>query len=96
MQRLEATGAKLIWRPTTPIPAGAAGRYPRDLERYNRAAGAVIARHGIEVDDMNAFIEAEPIPHVRRGNVHFSRESSARLATNSASVIAKALAALPR
>lgn len=89
--RLKRTGAKLIWRPTTPVPEGAAGRVPTDLPKYNRAAARVIERHGIEVDDMNSFIESEGIPHVRPDNVHFSKEASKRLGENSADVIRRAL-----
>ena len=93
VDRLNATGAKLVWRPTTPVPHGARGRIPSDLDRYNGAAREIMDRHGIEIDDMNAFIAAESVPHVRPDNVHFSAESSARLAENSAAAIAKALAA---
>ena len=89
--RLKRTGADLVWRPTTPVPAGASGRIPADLPRYNAAAQRVIERHGVAVDDMNAFIAAEKIPHVRPDNVHFSREASARLAGNSAAAIRRAL-----
>ncbi len=89
--RLKATGAKLVWRPTTPVPEGASGRLPEHLPKYNAAARRVIDRHGIEVDEMNAFIAAKGIAHIRPDNVHFSRESSARLAANTAAVIRDAL-----
>ena len=93
VQRLRKTGAKLVWRPTTPVPEGAAGRIPADLPKYNQAARKVINRYGIEVDDMNGFIAAEKIPHTRPGNVHFSKEASTQLAGNSAMVIRQALSA---
>ncbi len=93
VQRLRETGAKLIWRPTTPVPEGAGGRIPADLPKYNQAAHRVIDRYGIEVDDMNAFIAANKIPHSRPGNVHFSPESSAQLGQNSAAAIRRALSA---
>ncbi len=89
--RLKQTGARLIWRPTTPVPNGASGRNPADLPKYNKAAAKVISRHGIEVDDMNAFIKAAKIPQVRPNNVHFSKESSELLAKNSAEVIRRKL-----
>ncbi len=63
VQRLEKTGARLIWRPTTPVPEGADGRYSADLPKFNKASRKVIDRHGIQVDDMNAFIAAKKIPH---------------------------------
>ena len=93
VQRLKQTGAKLIWRPTTPVPEGASGRFPQDLPRYNQAARRVIDRHGIEVDDMNAFMATRKIPHIRPDNVHFSAKASAQLAGNSAAVIRRALGA---
>lgn len=90
--RLEKTGAKLIWRVTTRVPSGAAGRIPADLARYNQAALEIMRRRGVEVDDMNAVIERENIPHVRPDNVHFSKEASAKLAEHSAGIIQRALA----
>ena len=92
VRRLKQTGAKLIWRPTTPVPEGASGRFPEDLPKFNAVARRVISLHGIEVDNMNAFVAAERIPHSRPDDVHFSPESSARLAVNSAGVIRRALA----
>jgi len=89
--RLEKTGAILIWRPTTPVPPGAAGRIPGSEAAYNEAAAAIMARHGIRIDDMNAFIRDRRIPHVEPDNVHFSKESSARLAEEAAGVIRRAL-----
>lgn len=91
VQRLNQTGATLIWRPTTPVPEGAQGRVPADLATYNAAAREVIQRHGIEVDDMNSFIKDHNIPHVRPDNVHFSKDSSALLAANTAELIRRTL-----
>ena len=91
VQRLNQTGATLIWRPTTPVPEGAQGRVPADLAKYNAAAREVIERHGIEVDDMNSFIRDHKIPQVRPDNVHFSKDSSALLAGNSAKLIRRKL-----
>ena len=93
VQRLRQTGAKLIWRPTTPVPEGAAGRIPADLPKYNQVARKVTDRYGIGVDDMNAFIAANNIPHSRPDNVHFSKEASTQLAENSAAAIRRALSA---
>ena len=89
--RLKQTGARLIWRPTTPVPEGSQGRVPVDLPKYNKAAREVIDRHGIEVDDMNSFIRVKNIPHIRPGNVHFSKDSSALLAGNTAELIRQKL-----
>ena len=82
---------KLVLRPTTPVPEGSQGRVPVDLPKYNKAAREVIDRHGIEVDDMNSFIRVKNIPHIRPGNVHFSKDSSALLAGNTAELIQQKL-----
>ncbi len=87
VRRLKRTGARLLWRPTTPVPEGAAGRYPADVARYNDAASRVMQRQGVAVDDLNAFIENGAIPHVRPDNVHYSKEASARLAAHIAATI---------
>ena len=55
VERLKQTGAKLIWRTTTPVPAGAGGRVPGDAARYNAAALEIMRRHGIAIDDMYAY-----------------------------------------
>lgn len=89
--RLKQTGAKLIWRPTTPVPEGSQGRVPADLPKYNTAARDLIDRYGIEVDDMNSFIRDQNISHIRPGNVHFSKDSSALLAGNTAELIRQKL-----
>lgn len=91
VQRLNQTGATLIWRPTTPVPEGAQGRVKTDLAKYNAAAREVIQRHGVEVDDMHSFIRDQNIPHVRPDNVHFSKDSSALLAGNTAELIRRKL-----
>ena len=50
--RLKKTGAKLIWRNTTPIPSGSKGRYPGDSVRFNEAAAKVMKKHGVPTQDL--------------------------------------------
>ena len=69
------------------------GRIPSDLTEYNAAAARAINCHGITVDDMNAFIRGNTIPHVKPEKVHFTKEASAKLASNSAKAILRALGA---
>jgi hypothetical protein len=38
VERLEKTGARLIFATTTPVPAGARSHVPDDVARYNEAA----------------------------------------------------------
>ena len=87
VRRLQETGAVLIWRPTTPIPEGAHGRIPGDEAKANRIALEIMKRHNITVDDLNAFIRDQQIPHVKPDDVHFDQESSEKLGQRAAETI---------
>jgi len=54
VQRLKATGAKLIWATITPVPEGEPGRFQGDEVRYNAAAEKIMKNNGIAVDDLYA------------------------------------------
>lgn len=81
VQRLQETGAKLIWRNTTPVPAGAVGRIPGDEIKYNEIAARVMEQTGVEqVDDLHAFA-ANRLQQIQQpANVHFTRQGSRLLA----------------
>lgn len=81
--RLKATGAKLIWATTTPVPMGgnlAPNRRFDSVDKYNAIAAKVMAEYGVATNDLNAAIA----PHVaklgRTNDVHFTTEGSAFLA----------------
>lgn len=89
---LKATGAKLIWASTTPVPEGEAGRKVGDDVVYNRVAAEVMKKHGIAVNDLHKLM----LPHMKTmttapGNVHFKQEGSKLLAKQVAAEIVKAL-----
>ncbi|PNY37989.1 SGNH/GDSL hydrolase family protein [Rhodopirellula baltica] len=90
-ERLKKTGATVIWRETTPVPEGAAGRVPGDSVKYNEAAASAIAKVGdIQTDPFFAF--AESISELQRpANVHYTPEGSKKLGEHVAAQIAKAL-----
>ena len=90
--RLKKTGAKLIWRNTTPVPPGAKGRYVGDSIKYNAAAQRVMKKHGIEINDLNALTDSFP-PELftAPGNVHFKTEGSKKLGQAVAEKIPEAL-----
>ena len=50
--RLKKTGAKLIWRNTTPVPEGCKGRVVGHSKQYNEIAARVMKKHNIAVHDM--------------------------------------------
>jgi acyl-CoA thioesterase-1 len=89
--RMQKTGAKLIFATTTPVPAGSAGRIPGDEVRYNDIARRVMQKHGVEIDDLYAFIRPRLAEAQLPMNVHFKPEGSKLLAEQVAASILKAL-----
>ncbi len=80
VRRLKQTGAKLIWRTTTPVPEGARGRVVGDAAKYNAIAREIMEQEGIPIDDHYTFVQQE-ISHLQLpANVHFTAEGSQRLA----------------
>lgn len=90
--RLKQTGAKLIWRSTTPVPAGARGRVVGDSDKYNQIAARVMKENDIPIDDQYAFALARLKDIQLPANVHFTKEGSAALAECASAAIKKALA----
>jgi len=90
--RLKATGAKLIWCSTTPVPEGSSGRVAGDEKRYNEAALRVMKKHKVQVNDLAAWAAAGPKEGQRPANVHYTDEGSAYLAEQVVKSIEKALA----
>ena len=73
VQRLQATGAYLIFATTTVVPEGEAGRKRGDDLRYNEAALKVMNRHHVTVTDLNHVSRSFPDAYfVAPGNVHFT------------------------
>ena len=91
VDRLQKTGATLIWASTTPVPKGAGRRTPGDEQIYNAVAERIMKENGITIDDLYAFA----LPRLEKiqleVNVHFSRDGSAILAQQVARSIEKAL-----
>lgn len=93
VKRLKATGARLVWASTTPVPEGAAGRVPGDEVAYNAIAARIMNEQGVATDDLHAYILPELAKYQQPGNVHFTREGSQFLGEKVAREIRKALAA---
>jgi acyl-CoA thioesterase-1 len=89
--RLKATGARLIWASTTPVPDTKVSppRRSSDVPLFNTAARRVMEANRIEINDLYSFA----LPQLERiqtpANVHFSREGSAELARQVAAAIGK-------
>lgn len=89
--RLKKTDAKLIWRATTPVPKGAAGRVVGDAARYNRIAATIMKENNIPTDDHYTFAMQQLSQIQRPANVHFTPEGSQELAKHAVAAIRRAL-----
>ena len=94
-ERIKKQGKVVIWRETTPVPKGAAGRVPGDASRYNAAAAEAIAEvGGIQTDPFFAF--AETVAEMQQpAYVHSTAEGPRALGEHVAAVILEALPATP-
>ncbi len=92
VERLNKTGAKLIWRNTTPVPEGADGRVVGDSDKYNAIAERVMKEHGIPTHDLYSFVKPQQDKIMLPANVHFTKEGYEALAQDVAAVIAKTIA----
>jgi len=90
--RMKKTGAKLIWRSTTPVPEGAAGRVVGDSAKYNEVAAKVMHENGIATDDMYTYSMPRLKEIQRPANVHFTPAGSRELAEHVVAAINEALA----
>jgi acyl-CoA thioesterase-1 len=73
---LKKTGRRLVWATTTPANNGS---QPDDAEAYNAIADEIMRRHGITVNDLNAFVVKNRIAQTEPRNCHFPRSSAERL-----------------
>jgi lysophospholipase L1-like esterase len=92
-KRLKATGAKLIWATTTPVPDGDKGRNAGDELRYNAVAEKIMKENGVAVDDLHAAVLPRLKDFQSPGNVHFNAKGSEFLAEQVAASILKTLQA---
>lgn len=90
---LKATGAKLVWASTTPVPEGTTGRVAGDDAKYNEAAARVMHDAGVAIDDLGVFAASRLKEIQRPQNVHFTEAGSRVLAEK---VVESIAAQLPR
>jgi acyl-CoA thioesterase-1 len=91
---LQATGAKLIWATTTPIPEGELNPPRRfgQVAEYNAIAAKVMNEKGIAINDLNSHVTPQLATLQKPRDVHFTTEGSAHLAQQVAKAISQALA----
>jgi len=103
--RLKATGARLIWATTTPVPLVTSvpnedmryldeeiqGYWPEDIAEYNRAAGKVMSEYGVETVDLYSYILPMQASVQLRDDIHFTKAGYAALAGQVARAIREEL-----
>ena len=72
--RLQATGAKVIWATTTPVPPDTKDGpiAAQQIVEKNEIAARVMAKHGVVVDDLFAFITPHLSTAQNPKDVHFT------------------------
>jgi acyl-CoA thioesterase-1 len=91
--KMKATGAKLIWASTTPIPDGQLTPVRKfgQVKEYNDIAARVMKENGIPTDDLNAHMTPEFERLHNPGDLHYGKEGYEFLAKQVAAEIEKAL-----
>jgi acyl-CoA thioesterase-1 len=91
VEQLKATGAKVIWCNTTPVPAGTRGRVADESLKFNEVAAKVMQAAGVPTNDLHSHAQAKLAEVQLPANVHFTPEGSKYLAEKVAAEIEKAL-----
>jgi lysophospholipase L1-like esterase len=93
VKAMKATGAKLIWASTTPVPDGKTNppRKNADVIEYNKVAKKIMDENGIAIDDLYAFALPQLAKIQLPVNVHFNAKGSEALAGRVAAAIEMAL-----
>ncbi|MEM7307807.1 MAG: SGNH/GDSL hydrolase family protein [Planctomycetota bacterium] len=95
--RLQASGARLVFATTTPVPSAPLRphRAPADVLLYNQIARDVMSAAGVPVNDLHGFVMARLDEMQRPRDVHFSREGSGALAAEVARAVLEAAGLQP-
>ena len=92
--RLKATGARLIWATTTPVPNGGnllPTRRFGSVDEYNRIAKKVMDENSVAINDLNGSIAPRMKELQQANDVHFNSAGSELLAKHVAASIETAL-----
>lgn len=91
VEKLEKTGATLIWASTTPITSRKGERFEA-IKQLNAAAAEVAAAHKLETNDLYAFVMPHAAAWLQGDHVHFYGEGNKQLAERVTESIRQALA----
>jgi lysophospholipase L1-like esterase len=96
IRRLQATGAKLVWASTTPIPPDPAKKQtPESIVERNASAARLARQHGVAVNDLFAFISPQLAATQNPNDVHFNAQGYELLGRQVAEAIRLALPIRP-
>jgi lysophospholipase L1-like esterase len=95
--RLEATGAKLVWASTTPVPPDTkdGDTVPAQIMEKNKIAVRVMQKHKVIIDDLYGWMLPDLTKFQNPKDVHFNSAGYERLAQRVARVIEVALPPVP-
>jgi lysophospholipase L1-like esterase len=97
IERLQKTGAKLVWASTTPIPDDPSQKQTAaSIVERNRVAAAIMSPHGIPVDDLFAAVTPHLSTYQPPNNVHFKEEGYDFLGRQVAAAIRAQLGAVTK
>lgn len=98
VRQMKATGAKLIWAATTPVPDATVTppRLNSDVVAYNAIARKIMEENQIAVNDLYSFALPLLAEIQLPANVHFTSQGSQALAKPVAASIEAALAGKDR
>ena len=91
---LKATGAKLVWASTTPIPEGELNPQRKfgQVPEYNAIAAKVMTENGVTINDLNAWMAPRFEELHKQKDLHYTDAGSEHLAKKVAEAITQALA----
>lgn len=93
VDRLQATGAMLVWASTTAVQEGTPARDPKDVVQYNRTAERIMNERGITINDLYTVSAPRLTELQPPKNVHFTEYGAEILAGHVVGSIRTALAA---
>jgi len=85
--RLKATGAKLVWVTTTPVPVGALEYVPGSVDHLNQIAASIMKEHQIQILDLHDAITPGIDQYQIHKNCHFKLEGYNFLGTRIAETV---------
>jgi lysophospholipase L1-like esterase len=92
IERMQKTGAKLVWASSTPCPDTKDGKYKAaPIPERNTAAADIMKKHGIAIDDLFTAITPHLATMQNPDDVHFNAQGYDFLGQTVAKAISEAL-----